>query len=162
MGGKTLILLAGCFVTAGCADLPPAPANPWESPQSRWSVEKEGLRLDFALKPVVPDETQEAELELTVTDMAVSPPRPVTDAVVKGKARMPRRPGHIHVLALQALHKENTPGVYGMHLAFGMGGEWEAKFTVDLASGKTVEAVFPFLVSGSDVPPWERKKGKQK
>lgn len=149
-------------MTAGCADLPPAPANPWESPQSRWSVEKEGLRLDFAVKPAVPDEAQEAELEISITDLAAVPPGPVTGAEVKGKARMPRRPGHIHVLALRALHKENTPGVYGMHLAFGMGGEWEAKFAVTLPSGRVVEAVFPFIVSGSDIPPWERKKVKSK
>lgn len=161
MTKKIILFAAACAVTAGCADLPPAPANPWESPQSRWSVEKEGLRLDFALKPVVPDEAQEAELEIAVTDITASPPLPVPDAGITGKARMPRRPGHIHVLALQALHKEKTPGVYGMHLAFGMGGEWEAKFAVALPAGRTVEAVFPFIVSGSDVPPWERKKGKK-
>lgn len=159
MARNLLLISAVCVITAGCAYLPPATGNPWENPQSRWSVEKEGLRLDFALKPAVPDETQEAELEISVTDLAVSPPRPVTDAEVKGKVLMPRRPGHIHVLALRTLHSEKTPGVYGMHLTFGMGGEWEAKFAVRLASGRTVEAVFPFLVSGSDVPPWERKKG---
>jgi len=49
-----------------------------------------------------------------------------------------------------------------MHLALGMSNKWEAEFIVGLPSGKTVEAVFPFLVSGSDVPPWERKKAKQK
>ncbi len=159
---KKTLFITVCVLAAGCADLPPAAPNPWDSPQSRWSVEKEGLRLDLTLRPTVPDETQKAELEILVTDLAASPPAPVTDADVKGKALMPRRPGHIHVLALQALHKENRPGVYGMHLTFGMGGEWEAKFAVSLPSGKTVEAVFPFLVSGSDIPPWERKQGKKK
>lgn len=159
---KTLMIAAAWAITAGCADLPPAPKNPWELPQSSWSQVKEGLRLDFTLKPPSPDEAQEAELELSVTDLTASPPVLVTGAEVKGKALMPRRPGHIHVLALQALHKENTPGVYGMHLAFGMGGEWEAKFAVTLPDGRVVEAVFPFIVSGSDVPPWERKKVKSK
>lgn len=158
----TLMLAAACAITAGCADLPPAPKNPWELPQSSWSQEKDGLRFDFALKPPSPDEAQEAELELSVTDLTATPPGPVTGAEVKGKALMPRRPGHIHVLALQALHRESRPGVYGMHLTFGMGGEWEAKFAVTLPSGKTVEAVFPFIVSGSDIPPWERKKSKSK
>ena len=148
---------------SGCAAVPTAQnENPWESPQSRLSLEKNVLRVDFTLKPLVPDEAQEAELEILLTDTTASPPQPVTDAEVKGKVLMPRRPGHIHVLALQALHKEKSPGVYGMHLTFGMGGEWEAKFTVALPSGKTIQAVFPFLVSGSDTPPWERKKGKTK
>ena len=157
-----LITSVVCALAAGCADLPSAPKNPWEMPQSSWSQEKDGLRFDFALKPPSPDEAQEAELEITITDLTAAPPGPVTDAVVKGKARMPRRPGHIHVLALQELHRENRPGVYGLHLTFGMGGEWEAKFAVTLPSGKTVEAVFPLMVSGSDIPPWERKKGNRK
>lgn len=155
---KKFIALGTLYVVAGCADLPPAPTDPWGMPRSSWSQEKEGLRFDFTIKPPSPDEAREAELELFITDLTALPPAPVTAANVTGKALMPRRPGHIHVLTLRPLHKENLPGAYGMRLRFGMGGEWEARFTVTLPSGRTAEVVFPFIVSGSDIPPWEREK----
>lgn len=158
---QAFAVAVACVMAAGCAGVEPLmqQENPWESPQSHWVLHKEGLRIDFALKPKVPDESQEAELEISITDLSGSPPpQPVANASVKGTAMMPRKPGHIHVLELKDLHKEQSPGTYGMHLTFGMGGEWEARFSIGLPSGKTLKVSFPFIVSGSGTPPWERNK----
>lgn len=156
-------MLAALFSgAAGCAELPPPAPDRWSAAPENWSLVRDGLRLDFTLKPPSPDETQETELKLSITDLSGPEPGAVTEAEVKGKALMPRRPGHIHVLALRPLHSGDSPGVYAMRLVFGMGGEWEARFTVRLPSGKTVETAFPFMVSGSDVPPWEREKVNSK
>lgn len=154
------IIIMACVLTAGCAYVQPLTQeeNPWDSPRSHWVLHKEELRIDFGLKPKVPDEAQESELEISITDLSGYPPRPVTSASVKGTAMMPRKPGHIHVLELKDLHKEAAPGTYGMHLTFGMGGEWEARFSIGLPSGKSLNANFPFIVSGSNTAPWERKK----
>lgn len=161
MKRQALVAVAACALTAGCVAVEPVfrpQENPWDSPQSRWVLHQDGFRVDFRLKPKVPDETQEAELEIAITDLSGVPPRPVADARVKGTALMPRKPGHIHVLELKELHPEVAAGTYGMHVTFGMGGEWEARFSIVLPSGKTLKISFPFIVSGSGAPPWERKK----
>lgn len=158
---RAFTVAAVCAMAVGCAYVEPfvQQENPWQSPQSHWVFHKEGLRIDFALKPTVPDETQAAELEISIIDLSgPPPPRPVAGAGVKGTALMPRKPGHIHVLELRDLHKETSLGTYGMHLTFGMGGEWEARFSIVLPSGETLQASFPFIVSGSGAPPWERDK----
>ena len=157
---QALVVVAACALTAACAAVEPVyqrQENPWDSPQSRWVLHQDAFRIDFGLKPKVPDETQEVELEVSITDLSAYPPRPVADARVKGTARMPRKPGHIHVLELRELHKEVAPGTYGMHLTFGMGGEWLAEFQISLPDGKALKASFPFVVSGSEKAPWERK-----
>ncbi|UPT75404.1 MAG: FixH family protein [Elusimicrobiota bacterium] len=158
-----LVVIVACAMTAGCAAVEPVfqrQENPWDSPQSRWVLHQDGFRVDFALKPMAPDETQPAELEISITDLSADPPRPVAGARVKGTARMPRKPGHIHVLDLLVLHKEVAAGAYGMHLTFGMGGEWLAEFDISLPDGKVLKASFPFVISGSEQAPWERKGRK--
>lgn len=157
---KPIVFFLACGMTAGCVAVEPVfqrRENPWDAPQSRWVLHQDNSRVEFTLKPKVPDETQEAELEISITDLSGHPPRPVTDARVKGTALMPRKPGHIHVLELKELHKEVAPGTYGMRAAFGMGGEWLAEFQILLPDGKVLKASFPFIVSGSDQAPWERK-----
>lgn len=157
---QALVVVAVCALTVACAAVDTVyqrQENSWDSPQSRWVLHQDGFRVDFGLKPKVPDETQQAELEVSITDLAAYPPRPVADARVKGTALMPRKPGHIHVLELKELHKEIAPGTYGMHLTFGMGGEWLAEFQISLPDGKALKAGFPFVVSGSEKAPWERR-----
>lgn len=156
---QALVAVAACALTAAYAAVDPVyqrQENPWNSPQSRWVLHQDDFRVDFGLKPKVA-QTQQAELEVSITDLSAYPPRPVADARVKGMALMPRKPGHIHVLELKELHQEVVPGTYGMHLTFGMGGEWLAEFQISLSDGKAFKASFPFVVSGSENAPWERK-----
>lgn len=160
---KLLSLLVGAaaLFSQGCGYVQPyaqsASRDRWAEPQSQWVVHKGDIEINFKVKPRAPDETQEAELEISIVDLSVAPPKPVADARVNGTARMPRKPGHIHVLELRALHKEIAPGDYGMHLTFGMGGQWLAEFQIVLPDGRVFKEDFPLVISGSEQAPWERK-----
>lgn len=156
------LILAAAVLVLGCGSVQPyfateSAGDRWVDPQSQWVVHRKDLELAFKLKPDVPDEAQQAELEISIVDLSSAPPKGVADARVRGTALMPRKPGHIHVLDLVTLHKEVVPGTYGMHVTFGMGGEWLAQFRVSLPDGRTFNEEFPFVVSGSDQPPWERR-----
>lgn len=155
------LLLASAVVSQGCGYVQPygqsSSRDRWADPQSQWVLHRSDLEISFKSKPQVPDETQETELEVSIIDLSSAPPRPVADARVSGTARMPRKPGHIHVLDLRPLHKEIAPGDYGMHLTFGMGGQWLAEFQIALPDGRVFKADFPLVVSGSEQAPWERK-----
>jgi hypothetical protein len=149
-----LALLSGCAVTPMIGDA----VDLWREPQSYWHQSVDGLDIAFRLKPQAPDEAEEAQLEIFIRDLRGAAPLPLLNAGVKGTASMPNKPGHIHILELVELHREDEPGRYGMHLKFGMGGQWLASFTIESKDGRRWKAQFPFMVSGSAVPQWERKK----
>lgn len=160
---KQLALLVGAAAvfSQGCGYVQPyaqsASQDRWADPQSRWVVHKWNIEISFKVKPQALDETQEAELEISIVDLSSSPPKLVADARVDGTARMPRKPRHIHVFELRPLHKEIAPGAYGTHLTFGMGGQWLAEFRIALPDGRVLKEDFPLVVSGSEQAPWERK-----
>ena len=142
------------FGLMGCTAIPAreTPADRWQNPKAEWQKTIDGLDLTFSIKPERPDKTQPAELELLLVDRRSTPSSPVVDAVVEGTALMPRVPGHIHVLALNQLHREKQSGRYGMHLQFGMAGEWLATFQIQSKDGRSWQVDFPFIVTGEEKP----------
>ncbi len=157
-----LLVIAAAALAQGCGYMQPytesaAAQDRWRDPQSQWSVHRGNLEINFSVKPQAPNETQEAELEISIVDLSASPLKAIANARINGTASMPRKPGHIHVLDLTTLHQEIAPGAYGMHVTFGMGGQWLAEFRITLPDGRILKEDFPFVVSGSEQAPWERK-----
>lgn len=115
-----------------------------------WHVVKDGYDFRFTSAPLEPEWDEKAILELRITKIAENNTSPVTGVHVTCRASMPNdqllMQGLTHNYKEHKIHWEMSPGVYVMHIQFGMGGDWEINYRIKMPGHDEFHVSFPLNV----------------
>lgn len=139
--------------------------------ENPWYLVKEGYSFEFHAVPQNPMWDEETILELSIYNISGNKDVPVTGARVTCKAVMTSDQSHmqglIHNYKVHEDHWETSPGFYTMHIQFGMRGDWQVRYHIELPNSQKFQVSFPLKVIRPDdsIQEWEKiqqRKSKEK